>query len=174
MIPKLIIEHVVDVFLVVLFIFRFTVHVAVKVILHLEIIIFFRIVVALVVFIIFVVIFLFLILALVIFETFKLFFMFDLIGDIVLSTFSIAHTHAILLAVLFEVARALLILVILVFLTAEALVDEMNEDALSEVAELDHASQEGIDSRLRLLQADGQLTEDLPRASNLLESLAVD
>ena len=65
--------------------------------------------------------------------------MFDLIGDIVLSTFAVTQAAAILLAFSFEVAGGLLIGVVFVFLTAEALIDEVDEDTLAQVTELIHA-----------------------------------
>ena len=93
--------------------------------------------------------------------------MLDLICDVVFSALAIAKTAAVLVAVGFEVARRLNIGVILCFLAAEALVDEVDENALTEVAEPDHALEESLNTALRLSQAAGELSKDLPRAVNL-------
>jgi hypothetical protein len=134
-------------FFVFRFFFRFTVHISVEVIFHLEIIVFLFFV-ALVVFIRFLFVFLFF-LTLVILKAFKLLLVLDLIGDVLFATFAVAKTAAILLAVFFEVTRGLHIRVVFVFLTAVALVDEMDEDTLTQETELHHVFQEHFDSAHR-------------------------
>jgi len=78
-----------------------------------------------------------------------------LVCDVILSAFAITKTTTVLLTILLEVTGRLYVWVILIFLTAEALIDEMNEDALTQVAELDHAFQESVDATLCLRQAQG-------------------
>ena len=84
--------------------------------------------------------------AVVVLESFKLLFVLDLIRDVVLATLSITETTAILVGLLLEIARRLHIRVILVLLSTEALVNQVNEDALTEVAKLKHASQVSVNS----------------------------
>ena len=84
--------------------------------------------------------------AVVVLESFKLLFVLDLIRDVVLATLSITETAAILVGLLLEIARRLHIRVILVLLSTEALVNQVNEDALTEVAKLKHASQVSVNS----------------------------
>ena len=84
--------------------------------------------------------------AVVVLESFKLLFVLDLIRDVVLATLSITETAAILVGLLLEIARRLHIRVILVLLSTEALVNQVNEDALTEIAKLKHASQVSVNS----------------------------
>ena len=93
-----------------------------------------------------------------------------LVCDILFAPFAITKTAASLLTIGFKVARRFNFRIILTFLATEALVDEVNEDTLAEVAEADHALEEGLDAPLGLLKAALKLGEDLPRSLDLLRS----
>ena len=95
---------------------------------------------------------------------------FDLICDVVFTTLSITKTTA-FSALGVEIARGLHIGVILVFLAAEALVDQVNEDALTQVAKLEHTLQESFDSCQALLEAVVQLIHNLLSALNFRPGL---
>ena len=94
--------------------------------------------------------------------------MFNLVCDVIFATFAVTKTTSVLLEIGLEVTRRLYIRIILVFLTAEALVNEVDEHAMAEVAELDHAPEISLDAVLCLLKASRKLNKDLFRADNLL------
>jgi hypothetical protein len=73
---------------------------------------------------------------LVIFEALDLLLVLDLLGDIVLSTFSVSEAGAVLFEVLVVLVLLFFVFLFFIIYTAEALVDQVHEDSLGEVAEL--------------------------------------
>ena len=74
----------------------------------------------------------------------------------------------------FEVARRLLIGVIFVFLTAEALIDKMDKDTLAQVTELIHALPIVENLGLSLIQSGVKMLEDVSSVLYLLSGLLTD
>ena len=62
--------------------------------------------------------------------------MLNLLGDILLTAFAVAHATAIILKEL-VILLLLLLILLCIILTTEALIDEVHEDSLGDVAELD-------------------------------------
>ena len=146
---------------------RLVIDAAIKVVLHVESVVLF--IFTFVVFVVvFFVILLILFFTLVILETLQLFLMLDLIGDILFTTFAVAEAAAVLLSICLQVTGWLLLWLILVFLTAEALIDKVNERALAQVTELCHAMIEGSDSLEGILEARCDLLHGITNAFNAL------
>lgn len=81
--------------------------------------------------------------------------MLDLVSDVIFATFAIAETATVLFS--FEIAGRFNFRIVLVFLTAKALVDQMDEDTLCEIAESHHAVQVGVHSSDSLTETSREL-----------------
>ena len=64
--------------------------------------------------------------------------MLDLISYVLFAAFAVAQTAAILFTIFFKIAWGFNIRIVFVLLTAETLVDEMNENTLAQKTELHH------------------------------------
>lgn len=143
LVPEVVIEHVIDlihrvvrflffvVALVLVALWLFVLHVAVEVFLHLEVVVVFL--VLSIFFLRLLLLVLVVVLRVVVLEAFELLFVLDVLAD-VLVRISFGVIHAAVLTI--EELLLLLLLLVLIFLAAEALIDQVDEDALREIAEL--------------------------------------
>jgi len=94
--------------------------------------------------------------------------MLDLVANVLLSTLAVTHTATILIDVLLEITRTVYIFVVFVFLSTEALEDQVEEHSHGAVTQLAHALKHAQLLVNCVLQGVLQLGQQRSRVQNLL------